>query len=1854
MDNPIKIIYKYKNDNRKTQYQYYIFVGPLMSTNLKKIFTKIQDLSFFDTLIILTDKELSILTEMYGETWYKFFFLSDHITYSIKSIVKNVQKRYDIINKYNREWYDTHIVKNTFVKKSEYSFSSIFERNNYTKYKQQLTMEEQDMDEINDYRTIGQVGQGYVSDSDDNDDNNDNDEDDDSLEEIKVRYNFIGGGNKDEDDDDNDEEEVGEDDFFTKQKDPHYEGESVDLHETFDIEELSAIYKEDDTLVDDNPEHIKDMIDKALEKTKSDDDKRNKHIKFNKAKGNLAYDDSLKHVAEKQFVFEYYILKDDTIKTIKQKITMSIENNNIFSKTSPYIIPSRIYLWSEYEFIQNEVNKIDKIMLGQKWIKRGELLFIDIEPNNDLSIYEKLKGNMRLLNESIKKYGSKIKFEDDENNILDEYEGYYTNNEIFMIDIYNELGSGYSGSHNDIKNLYNMYCKIYFNKIEYNEFVKIIDYVSLEKEKMHSENTIISSVYQNIFNDMVMEREIVNTIEQVKIDKIDYQSLLKSNYVIQAVIHVNLAFELRKGSIDKINLYRIFDSFVVNEIYPFLQYQVNGDRLVFKFNQENREVDKDAIAAKWFENSPYGINFKIKVDGATVKGGSTNKYIAVTMYETGRLEYKSTWKEDDHATNDDVIATYQYIKDLINKINIESGKVNIIEPKNHDFRYAFINTIQHFEFPKNITINHNDMSDFARYFYPYVAVVIDPKKRLSKKQQEDTKSKYGSYFRFKKISGFDTESKIEHRIVYFLRNYEFIPNVLATEISKQFNITEEEALLKIEEIVNKFPLLKKSRKILKKLQNIPKFKPPGIAVDIQGKKRENYKIRIDGARSEKQLQNIIEFMTILLWLYMDTYINKNPERLVICNRLKLLTNIAKRRHSVEEIVVQQIDDSVNIKKIIELDHERLQPGESDIQWPRVCQKSGDKNRRTDIFTDKTFDKMIKLGYKLNPESGDYERKISLPGKTKKDVIIKAAKFTNNSGSIYYTCSPETNGEYMFIGFLSRSSNTGMCVPCCYKKDPGASKNKYRRNFHLQCMGKDVSDNEYDKDDIGDKLYILQDTNKMLPGRYGYPSKYLDYYFNSVLNKDKVIKNNYLVESKGGYFMKFGSKQDKYPYLNALAPCLDIGYDDIILKIEKAIKDDSIWSYANNGDLKTQFTNRETFIDTLKTNEELDHVYTDDIISVPGVLSVEGLNIYIFEKNISKTRIDFVLLCKNIENIIYYHDPMRKNIILVKEDLNYYPIMLIHKDIKDKQIQVKSLFDKDDEIIQHIMNYLKLSCNSVTFDSIKIESAKNVYYNWFSNNKSNILPTAQYIDSRNKCTFLIIDNKFAIPVKPSGCIYHLPINDNFPIPPINELIEFIKTIQNTISIDLHGFVYDVEESGIYNIISVILENESIIHVVPQKFSAREMNEMIPDYIIKTRTLYDEIDHQISKGSDNYMLDERLSQVKRNEFEDEHYELFRYELSHFLNMSVNIKNKIIKILQSDEPNKKSSIKDLLLKNISEELFDELNQSGGAPKFIDVNNDKVDANKYTLNNNRELCSQLKNSKDCGKNIHCNWNRHCMFSVTQLDLLKFLSRVSSELVHNEMKSKEILNIDEYYVLDVIDINNYTYRDGQKIIKSDNINIRKILGEMFGKSNIPTIGKRRLYKLNKTLYDDNNEFPMEKIGQYHYQTIVSSNPLFRAYSNGIYWQKNNMSDPIYRNLGYYSDLQTELSNTFKSYVYTWISTPKLMKSLYNYIKDLIKIDYQTFYEEFRTKIFLNIDFYYMGIVDLLILNKQHDIPIVLTDYYDSIFLIIDNGIKYNNLDASKSDMNVPQYNMEKCIKIKYKLTKLSINSVPEHVQSVY
>ena len=44
---------------------------------------------------------------------------------------------------------------------------------------------------------------------------------------------------------------------------------------------------------------------------------------------------------------------------------------------------------------------------------------------------------------------------------------------------------------------------------------------------------------------------------------------------------------------------------------------------------------------------------------------------------------------------------------------------------------------------------------------------------IKHKIKDTSKSKYGTYLRYKRVSKFENEAKVKHRIIHFIKNYEY-------------------------------------------------------------------------------------------------------------------------------------------------------------------------------------------------------------------------------------------------------------------------------------------------------------------------------------------------------------------------------------------------------------------------------------------------------------------------------------------------------------------------------------------------------------------------------------------------------------------------------------------------------------------------------------------------------------------------------------------------------------------------------------------------------------------------------------------------------------------------------------------------------------------------------------------------------------------------------------------------------------------------------------------------------------------------------------------------------------------------
>ena len=661
MINPIKLIYKYKNNNKRKQYALYIYLGKNIDDDTLTILKQITYSSFIEALEKLSVKNEKHLSKVLGLWWYKSIFIIDHLDNEISRILKIKVLKDKFIGKYGLEWFNNHLGQYQTNKKNitvSYASKVNFYKSIFSKKKEVIIKKD-----VIDFSTNNLLIGG-----DDNSKNPDS---------------------ENPDSEDYQSEEVNEE-------------ELSDIEEEVNLDIMDQNYDIEDKEITDTAKLISEAINDKSWKKKVESNS----IEFKTDNDNLTYDMSLKDVYIKNYVTEYYLYMDDTIRTIKNKICNSIKLNNKFNNID-YVVPSRQYLWINYTLNNQDEKKIeDKIMLGQKWMKRNEVIKIDIEPNDNFKIYEKLKGNLNYL----KDYkGTKIKREEDEYNILNDYIDYLDNNEIIMIDIYNDLGLNYNILQMDKNNFFEVYVNIYYPKLSFDDYEGIISYLN---GNTSNESTNVNKIINVLRNEVKLDKEVTDLISEYKIKKELYQEYFKDNYILQSIIHVNLIDDSNiTGTInDKLNLYRIFDSFIVDEIYPFVQYQTQDTKLIYKFYKNTDRIEDKEVLSKWFENAPYGISFKIK------RNDLNTKYISINLHETSRIEYKITFKENNKAVLNDVLETYDIVRQLIKKINTGTKKINIIIPNNERFKFAFINTIQQFTLPPKMKISHNDLSEFARYF----------------------------------------------------------------------------------------------------------------------------------------------------------------------------------------------------------------------------------------------------------------------------------------------------------------------------------------------------------------------------------------------------------------------------------------------------------------------------------------------------------------------------------------------------------------------------------------------------------------------------------------------------------------------------------------------------------------------------------------------------------------------------------------------------------------------------------------------------------------------------------------------------------------------------------------------------------------------------------------------------------------------------------------------------------------------------------------------------------------------------------------------------------------------------------
>ena len=540
----------------------------------------------------------------------------------------------------------------------------------------------------------------------------------------------------------------------------------------------------------------------------------------------------------------------------------------------------------------------------------------------------------------------------------------------------------------------------------------------------------------------------------------------------------------------------------------------------------------------------------------------------------------------------------------------------------------------------------------------------------------------------------------------------------------------------------------------------------------------------------------------------------------------------------------------------------------------------------------------------------YEKEVTIKiNKSKEKRVIRAIKQKASGDYIYYVCTPENNGKYIHIGFLNKAINpSGLCMPCCFKIDQFTKYNNPQRDFFLKCIDRTEDIKLTSNKIYGEKLYILQDTNKIQEGRYGFLPKFLDNLLNKNFNKTKEIDDHYLVEAESGYLFKYGIDIRSFHFLNCMKSIFNIDKNTLINKIiEKLRKNPNLFYFLNSGDIKTRFKTIDNFAKFLETSTNIKFSLISDVFLIPGIFDEFGYNIIIFEKKVidseDQTKTKFIIRCPKKETRMYLNYNKYKFILIYKIGKIYYPIIEIIKPNNSSKFKIFKNYDSTDQRITFIKDYLNNNCNNNINNRYPLYS-RNIIKKC-EDNKIKI--KEQIVNRRNKCKF-INTNYGLIPTVVTGTSIKYKINfiDNIKIDNLEKTFENFMKINKILDIyKFNGFSYIEKKGDNYKINGILLQKKLLIPIKEKVFSYKKLEKLTKKYkyinfLLKNISFDKVINNAIASGIKEN--DERVIEINMKNFEIENYNLFKLELSDIISKDDNTSKKIKEILKSNDERKK----------------------------------------------------------------------------------------------------------------------------------------------------------------------------------------------------------------------------------------------------------------------------------------------------------------------------------------------------------------
>jgi hypothetical protein len=755
--------------------------------------------------------------------------------------------------------------------------------------------------------------------------------------------------------------------------------------------------------------------------------------------------------------------------------------------------------------------------------------------------------------------------------------------------------------------------------------------------------------------------------------------------------------------------------------------------------------------------------------------------------------------------------------------------------------------------------------------------------------------------------------------------------------------------------------------------------------------------------------------------------------------------------------------------------------------------------------------------------------------SEKDIDPKTIKLreTKNKGRLCKTGKCPFGNHLVIIkeksndiypGFLSKDKHPqGLCLPCCYKKPKNIPGTPAYIAFK-KCLGEENLDDTVVKDG---EIYILGKGAPIEKDRYGKLS----------VDIERLLKTNLdtgYLKNKSGYLRKGINHTKNNSFLSAIADIISCDKKNLKMDVNKLKAmlieklNEPLFKSLHSGNLINIFYTMENYIKYLNNNDiTITHKYLWDLMQRENVLTEEGVNLFIFEND--------KLLCPVGENVQYFFDNNKKNIIISKSNMFYEPVY--HLEGFGKTTTITCIFDFSREEIKKIYDISQEGCknkfyidwlqvlkdniikynlkidNLVTTNGDNLQKTFNELLNNIKNRNLNeeYLPKLQYIDSYNKVFGLLLKNGLYLPVSPTKYNEKLPyqivmdLNDIKPLS-FKDTIKHMEELnkKTELSCKIVSKILDIKNNK--KIIALVNENNRFIPII----HFLNIDKKLP---ISNLNYYSDIDESLFDKIEQ--IDERIDVINKKKYEDETYMRLKFELSKFLQLPENNKylEKINEIIQSDKKNysKNKSEMYILLNTIYSNL-------------ITIKNNIIDYSEYNMPNKRIPCFMrniTKISKISKKekneykelngniNLNCQDDPHCVedkgtckLFVNQHNLIYsdrkinnynfYLSKIVDELLRYKLKRNEILKDNIPIIIDkeIIKENKNKY----VIVHTINMNeIEKVLEKLFYDNNGIQINTKNLYEETTT-----KEIAFKK--EKYLKTTIEKLENIKSNDLSIYW----------------------------------------------------------------------------------------------------------------------------------------------------------